>query len=373
MANIHISLAGEGRGHATRARTLIDSLRGRHSLTVHTFGAALAFLEPLYRDVADVSVREIPGVTFRYGRSGKVDYARTTLGALGSLRDLARARVRLADELRSSGADAIVTDFEPLLPRAARSAGIPVIAIDHQSVLRYGDFSHLPSDLQRSAVVLGTCVGKWTPRPDVQVSSSFYRPGLRRPGAPVRFVGVLLRDVVRQAQPSTGQHIVAYLRRGTTPEAVDVLRRSPHEVRLYGLGSEFGGGSVVPRPISEQGFVDDLASCRALVTTAGNQLIGEAIHLGKPILALPEPGNREQEINAWFLDACGAGLSLPCPRLTIASLRSFLGSRERYRSAARALDVDGTAAALEIIDSHLRHARQQPPVIGQRRATLFNA
>lgn len=42
------------------------------------------------------------------------------------------------------------------------------------------------------------------------------------------------------------------------------------------------------RPPGNAEFIRDLAACRAVLSTAGNQLIGEAIHFRKPVLALPE-------------------------------------------------------------------------------------
>lgn len=369
MANIHLSLAGEGRGHATRARTLVEGLRGRHTLTLHTFGDAHDFLEPLYRAARDVDVRAIPGLRFRYDRRGRVDYVRTTIAATRELPALVRTTRDLAAELRRDGADLVLSDFEPMLPRAARRAGVPFVAIDHQSVLRHGDFAAMPRSLRRTAGHLGRFVGSWMPTPDLQISSSFYRPHPRAGSEAVRFVGVLLRDVVRDVRPTQGEHVVAYVRKGTSDSTLDVLRAAPVEVRAYGLGDRPAGGALVPRPISEEGFAADLASCRALVTSAGNQLVGEALHLGKPVLALPERGNREQEINAWFLERSGAGIATPCATFTGAVLRSFLGSVPRYRRAAEALDVDGTTATFELVEAYLRPAWPDPIPAPLRAAT----
>ena len=45
----------------------------------------------------------------------------------------------------------------------------------------------------------------------------------------------------------------------------------------------------------------------AVVSTAGNQLVGEALYLGKPVLVMPERVNFEQAINAHYLEQSGAG------------------------------------------------------------------
>lgn len=355
MANIHFSLAGEGRGHAARARTLVDELRSKHSVTIHTFGDAYSFLSPLYAGT-DVGVEEIPGLRFRYDRRGRVDYVRSAAANVSILAQIAKTERRLAERLQRESVDLVLTDFEPALPRAARRAGIPAVSVDHQSVLAYADLSELPFSLRRHAAFLGAFVKRWTPEPSRRVISSFYRPRLRPGVENVRFVGVLLREAVRRVEPTVGEHIVAYVRHGTPDRALDVLAAGPMPVHVYGRGWFAPRGSLVPCEVSETGFLQDLASSFAVVTTAGNQLVGEAIHLTKPVLALPEPGNREQEINAWFLDRSGAGRALGFDRFDASALESFLDDVPRLRGRCRALDVDGTAATLEIIDAAMKGA-----------------
>jgi len=356
MSNIHFSLAGEGRGHAARARTLIDELRKKHSVTVHTFGDAYSFLSPLYAGT-DVGVEEIPGLRFCYDGRGRVDYLRSAASNVGVLLEIARAARRLRRRLERDSVDLVLTDFEPALPRAARAAGVPVLGVDHQSVLAYADLRDLPFHLRRHAAFLGAFVKRWTPRPTLRVSSSFYRPRLR-PGAtePVRFVGVLLREAVREAIPTEGDHLLAYVRKGTPAAALEVLRRAPLPVRVYGRADLAAGGAIQPMTVSERGFLDDLASCKGVVSTAGNQLVGEAIHLGKPVLAMPEPGNREQEINAWFLDRSGAGISLDFDHLSDRTLARFVEDLPRLHQRCLQLDVDGTRPTLDLVESAMAGA-----------------
>jgi hypothetical protein len=47
-------------------------------------------------------------------------------------------------------------------------------------------------------------------------------------------------------------------------------------------------------------FLEDLAGCRAVISTAGNQLIGVALYLCKPVCVMPEACVEcvEQRLNA---------------------------------------------------------------------------
>jgi len=88
------------------------------------------------------------------------------------------------------------------------------------------------------------------------------------------------------------------------------LRRRPDPAKrarflIYGQGSEGEDGNLSFRPFSRDGFLADLASAKAVMATAGFTLITEALHLGKPYLAMPMKGQFEQELNGLLLADLG--------------------------------------------------------------------
>src|SRR3954451_25252489 len=98
MATVVYALSGEGRGHATRAQTVIEELRAQHDIKVYAYGHAADFLAPIYR-ATQVEIRRIPGLQFHYTARGSLDYFRTLLSSTPYLLQL-RARVdRLCPEL----------------------------------------------------------------------------------------------------------------------------------------------------------------------------------------------------------------------------------------------------------------------------------
>ena len=78
MATIFYSLAGEGRGHATRVRTIVEQLRSEHRFVIFAPGDAFDMLAPLYAE-SDVVVQRIEGLRFAYGADNSVSPARTAL------------------------------------------------------------------------------------------------------------------------------------------------------------------------------------------------------------------------------------------------------------------------------------------------------
>jgi len=88
---------------------------------------------------------------------------------------------------------------------------------------------------------------------------------------------------------------------------LDSLRSWGRTVHVYGHGALGRSGNLEFFDIEPVRFVEDLARARALISSAGNQVVGEALALQKPVLAYPQPGNWEQQINAHFLQQSGMG------------------------------------------------------------------
>src|SRR5215471_2916512 len=80
MASVIYAMSGEGRGHATRARVVVEALRARHRLTLFASGHAYDLLVPRYRG-SDVRVVRVPGLRFAYGAPGRVNIFRTLADA----------------------------------------------------------------------------------------------------------------------------------------------------------------------------------------------------------------------------------------------------------------------------------------------------
>ncbi len=62
-------------------------------------------------------------------------------------------------------------------------------------------------------------------------------------------------------------------------------------------------------PFWEAGFIADLASCRGVIAAGGFTLMGEAVYLKRPMLAVPLEGQFEQILNARYLDKLGYGMA----------------------------------------------------------------
>ena len=361
MARIAISLCGEGRGHATRVSTLVHRLEERHELLVWTSADALEFLRRRFaHGHPRVRIEQAPGMVFEYS-AGRLDVARSiAVGIDYHARLLGPLVDRMIGELEAFNADLAITDFEPALPRAAGRLGIPLVSVDHQHFLLAYDLDSLPWSLQWNAWFMSRAVWMYVTEAADTVVSAFFRPPLRRGWEHVVQVGPLLRREILAAEPRDEGFVLSYLRRHTPFSAVEAIASCGLPVRIYGLGEREPLGNCTFHAIDEQRFVADLAACRCLVSAAGNQLIGESLQLGKPMLVLPEKAHSEQLMNSHFLAAMGCGEFELLEQVTPERVRGFLERLDDLAPALAAVTgrMDGTDDVLRVIEHRLSQRRQ---------------
>lgn len=359
MAKILFSMAGEGRGHATRVRAMVDLLRGRHQISLFAPGDAFDLLAPAFAGT-EVPVEQIPGLRFYYSPKGRLDPFRT-LGMAGKyLVGFPRLLWDLRARIQEEKPDLVITDFEPSLPRAARRLGVPFISLNHQHFLVVNDLTALPKHLQRYAKLFSLVVRGYYSGMERTIVSSFYFPPLLPAFRnKVVQVGVILRPAVIATPSTRAGHLVAYLRKFGPPHVIEALKKVRMPVKLYGLGVRPRDANIEFKAISESEFLKDLGSCEALVSTAGNQLVGEALYLGKPVLAMPEPNNHEQYINAFFLAQERTGDWCELDAFSGEVLQGFLDRLDEYRSRIAPERYNGTPLAQKTIEDFLAHRGHQ--------------
>lgn len=353
---------GYGRGHATRALSVLPELSRRHDLLILAGGDAWDAISPHYPAV------QIPTLRYVYEPSGKRSVQKTLMANAGPFFDVVAGGESLQEvvgTLRRYQPDVAICDAEPWTHRAASILGIPRISFDHFGILFYCRPELAPGDewiRARDAWVYRLLTGD----PAAVIVSSFYdAPAAHRR---VRCVPALLRQKVLRARPTRGEHLLAYFNNGQyqfTPQIEEVLRAEKIPVRIYGTGRDGTDGNLVHCPPGDQ-FVDDLASCRAVLSTAGNQLVGEALHLGKPMLVAPED-SVEQRANALAVERLGIGMQAAGGRIGRAVLRDFLDDEARFAARARSLSRDGRVEALGAIEAFARE------LVGSRRRVAVSA
>jgi uncharacterized protein (TIGR00661 family) len=112
-------------------------------------------------------------------------------------------------------------------------------------------------------------------------------------------------------------------------DLLPVLRTVRQKFVCYGFSRDGQDGNLEFRKPSLDGFLRDLANCRAIVANAGFSLISEALYLGKPYLAWPVKRQFEQVFNAYYIGQTGYGAYWD--DLNKERVDSFLFNLDAYR------------------------------------------
>ena len=346
MARLVYALCGYGRGHTSRALAVTQTLRERgHEVSFACGGPGADRLRALGEAVLQVpALRQV----LRRNRVRLWASARANLPLTWQSPEII---AQAADALASHGVDLVIGDHEPFVPRAARRAGVPVVSLNHQQILTETRCRVRPAHLLSA---WGTAAGIAFIAPSQPASvivPTFFSPRLRRRSDAV-LVPPILRDDVLASVATTGEHVLVYVNEGAGMEVL--LRRFGQldaSVVVYGLEATDAPANVTLRSPDRASFLRDLAAARAVIATAGFTLLSEALHLGKPVLALPNRGFFEQRVNAQYLASLGLGeqgASVPSAR----AVAGFLDRAARYArpQASRARGLAGRERAADQIE-----------------------
>jgi len=339
MAHILYGVNGEGSGHSTRAQEVLSHLRARgHTLHVASFDRGLRNLREGFE------VTEIHGLRLAYVNN-QVRYKRTLAKNLLGVRQRAKSVAHLSELADTWKIDLVITDFEPLCCHLGHRKGLPVISVDNQHCLTNTEVTY-PRKYRRDAALAKLVTRIMTPRADAYLVTSFFTSRVKRPRT--FLFPPILRHEILNAAPTRGEHVLVYV---TTP--APALAKLLSSVRCsfvaYGFGREGQNGNILYRKPSVDKFLGDLTNAKAVVANAGFSLMTEALHLGKPYLAIPIKHQFEQIFNAHWLDKLGYGTYWE--ELNKERIESFLYNLPRYDEQLKTYPRHGNEALLDKLDA----------------------
>lgn len=259
------------------------------------------------------------------------------------------------EEVRSYRPDLVISDFETWTWLCARTHGIPVITVDNCQALnrlKHPD-SLLKGHRSQFEVARGIVKAK-APGATHYVIPTFFRAEVARKRTTV--VPPILRPSVLRAKPKDGKHVVVYQSAAGWGDLPDLLKRIPKvDFHVYGARRDLEGDvredNVLFRPLSEAGFLADLASCHAVIASAGFTLMSEVLWLQKPMLALPLVGQFEQILNARWLEHLGYGMQ--AESLGKKDVLRLLDRADSFRHKLRKHRQHGNSEAFEVLDHQI--------------------
>jgi uncharacterized protein (TIGR00661 family) len=347
MARILYGVHGIGHGHAVRALTIARHFAGHEFLFVsHDTGAAILGRE--------FPVEECPNPP-TIVKGHRVDVPATLIAALKVRSQSRRHLRRVLDVMDRFQPEVAMTDYEYFVPQAARRLGVPCLSIDHQHVIT---MSRHPVPWSQFLSYLSTrqaVASLYSQATDYLVISFFQTPV--KPGARARILPPLLRESVLGSQPRPGDHVVAYQGYATFKRFFPFLMAIPSPVRVYGFDQERSEGNLHFKKNSEDGFLDDLSSCRYVVMGGSHTLVSEALYYGKPVISFPIKTAFEQFLNAFYVERLGYGRYFTGFRPRPKILPAFEAGLKGYRDHIQTGNFCGNQEIFDLVDQFIREKK----------------
>ncbi len=301
-------VVGEGMGHATRSRVVLEHLLERgHTVRVVVSGRAHGFLVERLKAYDNVTIEEIHGLTLRYF-SNRLDKSESLFenlkAAPAGIKKNIQVYAKVAEERFKP--ELVISDFESWAAFYALNHFLPVVSIDNMQVInRCWHDPEITAGKGFNFNVAKLAVKMKLPGAYHYLVSSFFFPPVRKKRTTL--VPPILRPEIITARREPGDHVLVYQTSSNNEALVPILKKLPHEFRVYGMGRDGSEGNVTLRAFSETGFVDDLRTARAVIAGGGFSLMSEAVSLRVPMLSVPIEQQYEQELNARYLAHLGYG------------------------------------------------------------------
>ncbi|MFZ5868469.1 MAG: glycosyltransferase family protein [Thermodesulfobacteriota bacterium] len=297
MARILLGVMGDAGGHINRARIIAREMSSHEFLFVG--GGRAQDLRSTGHAVEDVPC---PGT---YYRNNRVDILATVRNALRVILTRRSAIKRLADIIRRFDPHLILTDYEYFTPLAARTLGRPCVSIDHQHVLTHCAYEP-PTDQLVNRLMTTTVVRKLFSQAERFFITSYFILEPLNPNTTTVIPPIVRRDVT-EISPSLADQVLVYQTSPTFHQLFPVLEQMASRFIVYGFGEMPSRKNIMFKAPSRQGFLEDLASCRYVISNGSHNVISESLFLGKPVFSFPIGNAYEQLINAYFLAKLGYG------------------------------------------------------------------
>lgn len=317
-----------------------------HKVMVFTSGAGLDFFRDRFPSHKNLTVLTIAPIYYAGTEKG-IDFKKTAYdknNQQNSTRINALAMHKVHQEFGCP--DLVISDYDPVAAQYAYVKRAPLITIDQQSKYLVGHFMESVEDTSIIDEIERLSV--FFPRAEKRIAVSFFKVEKQKDEAyfDVEVFPPMLRRAVIDAKGaplSREPSILMYI-------SAQQLGEQPMEEWLNTLESalpeEFSAHIFLPLRLDlpqntsnvfyyhhgDKRFDQILFASHGVISTAGHNLLSEAMHLEKPLYALPLPAY-EQQINASIITNGSFGIS--SSTLTQVELHTFFANLDQYAENIR--------------------------------------
>lgn len=302
---------GEGRGHLMQALTVYSVLTAAgHEVCCLVVGISSGRSIPGFvKERVKAPVVCLPSLGFAKRQGRKVSLGLTVWHTLAKLPDYISSIRRIHRLVSYHQPDAMVNFYEPLtgLYKLLYPRSVRTVSIAHQYVYLHEGFS-IPGLTSWQRMLLRSYTTLTALRSERLLALSITEmPASQNPV--IRVTPPILRQEMLTAQISEEGFLLVYLvYHGYMKDVIEWHESNPSvpihcftddpDVRHLYQGMFRYDAHLCFYSIDDRLFREMLASCRAVVTSAGFETVCEALLMGKPFLMVPVEGHHEQQSNA---------------------------------------------------------------------------
>jgi uncharacterized protein (TIGR00661 family) len=278
------AIQGTGNGHLSRAREIIPHLLQHGELDVLVSGKHGEISLPQKPKF------ELDGLGYFFGKNGGIDYWRSVK---------ALRLFRLQKDVRTFPVekyDLVINDFEPITAWACKLKNVPCVGLSHQSAFLSSKTPRPPKTKPFAEIILK----HYAPvNYAVGIHFQAYDDFIHTP---------IIRSEVRALTPTNAGHITVYLPSVDHKKLLNLFAEVGGEWHVFSkhISEKETHGKIKILPISNDVFLDSLASTDGFLSNAGFEGPSEAMFLGKKTALIPMAAQYEQACNAVASQKLGA-------------------------------------------------------------------
>jgi len=290
MKKILIGICGLGNGHINRQKSIINKLIERgHQIILFVTKENIKTLDQIFPSIKKIIVK-IPWVYCdQKGINFKKTKARYLRDGLDWYREMLSVFIKVQQEF-DGNPDLVITDYEPNSAQFSYATGLPLICFEQQSKFMGYKFEN---------------IGKFSPNEEISRLNYFF-PTAKKRYVPsffpledqgnynVESIPPIIDQKASATKVNFDKVVVYFSPYGKKEkkfiDILNVLKRfQNYKFHIYSA-EKFNKYSKYDnlffKKISND-FKTDLIDCNFVISTAGHQLISEAINLNKPVLLSP--------------------------------------------------------------------------------------
>ena len=302
---ILVGICGIGNGHLNRQTCVIEYLlECGHNVVVATTDGNLEYFSNKFPNLPIVKI-DIPWITCNEnGIDFKDCLERYNSNGVDQYKSFFEFAINVNENWEGT-ADLVITDYEPNVAQYAYAVNKPLICMEQQSKFLYLE----EENTERFSITEEISrLSYFFPKFDKKIISSFFPIDIDDERVEIvspivkKFDRVFVENqILVYFSPYSGSYKYKLIM-----DAISQIKQVNFVVYTNQQFDEYNCDNVIIKPFGET-FKNDLEKSVSLITTAGHQLLSEAISINRPAYVMPLD-TYEQNYNALMIEKYGLGM-----------------------------------------------------------------